>query len=104
MLERLYKTILDRKSHADADTSYVVKMINKGRKKIAQKLGEEAVETVIDAVANKRDGVISESADLLFHLTLLWADMGIEPKEVAKELERREGKSGIEEKNSRKKD
>ena len=97
----LFSTILERRATGDADHSYVAKLSAKGRPKIAQKLGEEAVETVIEAVRNNKDKVISESADMLFHLALLWADMDITPDDVAKELEQREGTSGIEEKRNR---
>ena len=76
--------------------------MQQGTHKIAQKLGEEAVETVIAAVAKDRAGIISESADLLFHWLLLLADSGIEVSEVMDELTRREGISGLDEKASRK--
>jgi phosphoribosyl-ATP pyrophosphohydrolase len=69
---------------------------------MCQKVGEEAAEVIIDAVADKKDGAISESADLLFHLTVLWSEMGIRPEEVFQKLEKRQGVSGIEEKKNRK--
>lgn len=102
-LENLYSTIEQRRKSGDANASYVAKLSAKGRAKMCQKLGEEAVETVIDAMIDKREGVIGESADLLFHLLVLWADMGITPQDVASELQRREGTSGIEEKTNRNK-
>lgn len=102
-LEKLYATILERRT-GNPEESYVAKLTSKGRKKMAQKLGEEAVETVIDAVANKPEGVVKESADLLFHLLVLWAEMGITPEEIAAELSRRDGISGIKEKNNRSKE
>jgi phosphoribosyl-ATP pyrophosphohydrolase len=79
----------------------VAKLSAKGRGKIAQKVGEEAVETVIAAMAADREGVVSESADLLFHLMLLLADLDIKLDDVLDELDRREGVSGIAEKASR---
>lgn len=97
----LFATILNRRESGDAEHSYVAKLSARGRGKIAQKLGEEAVETVIEAMRDDKEKVISESADLLFHLALLWADMGITPDDVADELQRREGTSGIEEKRNR---
>lgn len=100
-LDRLYKVVQERRK-ADPETSYIAKRMKQGTAKIAQKLGEEAVETVIAAVEKDRDGVISESADLLFHWLLLLADGGIEVSEVMKELERREGISGLDEKARRK--
>ncbi len=99
-IERLYQTVLARRA-ADPDSSYVAKLTAKGRQKIAQKVGEEGVETALAAVADDRAGIISESADLLFHLTVLWADAGITPADIAQELARREGVSGIAEKAAR---
>ncbi|MBJ7443840.1 MAG: phosphoribosyl-ATP diphosphatase [Sphingobium sp.] len=99
-LHQLEQTIRQRRS-ADPSTSYVAKLTARGRGKIAQKLGEEAVETVIAAMADDRDGVVGESADLLFHLLLLLADCDISLDDVCDELERREGVSGIAEKASR---
>ena len=100
-LDRLYKVVQERRK-ADPETSYIAKRMKQGTAKIAQKLGEEAVETVIAAVEKDRAGVINESADLLFHWLLLLADGGIEVSEVMKELERREGISGLDEKARRK--
>lgn len=102
-LEKLHATIIKRREKGDPDSSYVAKLAQKGRGKICQKLGEEAVETIVDAMADKKSGVVSESADLLFHLLMLWADMGVKPADVAAELQRREGTSGIDEKKNRKK-
>ena len=70
-------------------------------KSIPQKVGEEAVEVVIEAIRNKRERLIDESADLMYHLLVLWADARIDPKEVWDELCRREGVSGIAEKAAR---
>lgn len=100
VIGRLYDVIASRKD-GDAAASYTAKLFGKGTGKIAQKLGEEAVETVIAAVAKDRDGTVGESADLLYHLLVLWADAGIRPEDVLAELERREGTSGIAEKASR---
>jgi phosphoribosyl-ATP pyrophosphohydrolase len=102
-LERLEITIRERRT-ADPENSYVAKLTAKGRAKIAQKLGEEAVETVIAAMVDDREGVVSESADLLFHLAVLLADMGLSLDDVCGELDRREGVSGIVEKAARTKD
>ena len=100
ILRRLYDTIASRKG-ADPAASYTSKLFDGGTEKIAQKLGEEAVETVIAAVAKDRDATIGESADLLYHLLVAWADAGIAPEDVLTELERREGTSGLAEKASR---
>jgi phosphoribosyl-ATP pyrophosphohydrolase len=102
-LEKLEATIRNRRA-ADPAVSYVAKLCAKGRPKIAQKLGEEAVETVIAALSGNRDAVTGEAADLLFHLTVLLADLEIPLADVFAELERREGISGITEKASRKED
>ena len=100
-LERLYQSVVSRRS-ADTSSSWTAKLFSKGRQKIAQKVGEEAVEVVVDAVTDNKENVIKESADLLYHLTVLWADMGIVPGDVFGELKSREGISGIKEKASRK--
>ncbi len=100
ILSRLEEVINSRRG-GDVDKSYVAKLFHKGRKKIAQKVGEEGVETSLAAVMDDRLDVIAESADLLFHMMILWADMGISPDDVFDELARREGLSGIDEKNSR---
>jgi phosphoribosyl-ATP pyrophosphohydrolase len=97
----LFDTLKARKG-ADPEKSYTAKLFSRGRGKIAQKLGEEAVETVIAALSETPDHVVGESADLLYHLLVLWAECGIEPDQVWKELEGRIGTSGIEEKNARK--
>ncbi|MDO7834502.1 phosphoribosyl-ATP diphosphatase [Sphingobium sp. HBC34] len=99
-LHTLEQTIRQRRS-ADPSASYVAKLTARGRAKIAQKVGEEAVETVIAAMADDRDGAISESADLMFHLMLLLADMDVPFDAVLDELDRREGVSGIAEKAAR---
>lgn len=100
-LKRLENTIKERRV-SDPALSYVAKLRAKGRAKIAQKLGEEAVETVIAAMADDAKGVTSEAADLLFHLAVLLDDMGLSFDDVMAELDRREGVSGIDEKASRK--
>jgi len=102
-LQKLEATIRGRRG-ADPASSYVAKLFAKGRPKIAQKLGEEAVETVIAALSGDRDEVIGEAADLVFHLTVLLAELDIPLADVLAELERREGVSGLVEKASRPKD
>jgi phosphoribosyl-ATP pyrophosphohydrolase len=100
MLDRLYATIESRKG-ADPSTSYTAKLMARGRDKLAQKLGEEATEAVIEAVKGDRVKLVAESADLLYHLLALWATLGIKPTAVWDELARREGVSGIAEKAAR---
>ncbi|WP_020590455.1 phosphoribosyl-ATP diphosphatase [Kiloniella laminariae] len=101
ILDELYKVVLSRKGD-DASQSHTANLFSKGIHKISQKVGEEAVEVVIEAVAGPREGVISESADLLYHMMVLWAERGIQPAEVWSALEGRKGISGIAEKASRK--
>lgn len=102
-LNELYQTILERRK-GDPETSYVARQFQKGKGKIAQKLGEEAVELVIAALAESRDHAVKESADLMFHTLMLWASLGIEPDEVMAVLRERKGISGIAEKARRKDD
>ncbi len=99
-LDRLESVIASRIG-GDPAHSYVAKLHARGTAKIAQKVGEEAVECVIAAMADDRAGLIGESADLLFHLLLLLADRGIALDEVRGELARRDGLSGIAEKAAR---
>ena len=100
ILERLYNVIQSRKG-ADPETSHSARLLARGTPKIAQKFGEEAVECLIEAVAKRRDLLIGESADVLYHLIVLWFDAGVTPSDVWEELRRREGFSGIAEKASR---
>ena len=100
VLDRLWEIIQSRRG-ADPQTSYTARLFARGRAKIAQKLGEEAVEAVIEGVRDNPAALVGESADLLYHLLVLWAVAGVSPAEVAAELARREGKSGIEEKRAR---
>ena len=102
-LNRLEATIAARRN-ADPSASYVAKLHAGGLPKIAQKLGEEAVETVIAALSGDRAELVGEAADLLFHLTVLLDAKNVPLAEVFAELDRREGTSGIAEKAARKAD
>jgi phosphoribosyl-ATP pyrophosphohydrolase len=99
-LDRLYAVIAGRRG-GDAAKSYTAKLLAAGPGKMAQKLGEEAVETVIEAARGNASGIVAESADLLYHLLVLWAGAGIQPSQVWQALESRAGRSGIDEKKSR---
>lgn len=101
VLDRLFVTVQARKG-ADPETSYTAKLYSRGTAKIAQKVGEEAVEAILEAVRGDKAALAAESADLLYHLLVLWADLGLEPAEVWTRLAQREGTSGIDEKKSRK--
>lgn len=99
-LARLEATIAARRA-ADPDSSYVARLNAKGLKKIAQKLGEEATETVIAALVEDRAALVGEAADLIFHLVVLLNAKDVAIADVLAELERREGTSGIAEKAAR---
>jgi phosphoribosyl-ATP pyrophosphohydrolase len=99
-LSRLAETIAARRS-ADPETSWVARLHAKGVPTIARKLGEEALETVIAALNGSREELVGEAADTLFHLLVLLDAKGVSLHEVLAELERREGRSGIEEKAGR---
>ena len=101
VLDRLWATVEERRFSGNAETSHSARLLARGTAKVAQKLGEEAVETVIEAMTGNRAALIGESADLLYHLIVLWVDAGIRPEQVWAELVRREGISGIAEKASR---
>ena len=100
ILDRLAATIAARRG-ADAASSYTASLFARGRAKIAQKLGEEAVETVIAACGTADAAIVPEAADLLYHLFVLLADAGLTLDDVRAELARREGVSGHDEKASR---
>lgn len=101
VLDRLWGTVLSR-ADASPNESHSARLLSRGTEKVAQKFGEEAVECVIEAVAKHRTALIGESADVLYHLMVLWVDAGLRPEEVWTELSRREGMSGLTEKANRK--
>ena len=100
-LSRLEATVRERLDSGTADTSYVASLAAKGPAKIAQKLGEEAVETVIAALTEDRTALAGEATDLVFHLTVLLAERGLGWDAIAAELDRRDGVSGHAEKAAR---
>lgn len=100
VMHRLAATIAERR-YASPEESYVAKLMDKGKKKIAQKIGEEGVEVALALMQEKKENIVSESADLLFHLLVAWEHAGITAEEVAAELATREGKSGLIEKRNR---
>jgi len=100
VLDSLWSVVLSRRE-ADPASSHSARLLSRGRAKIAQKFGEEAVECLIEAVAGNRAQLIAESADVLYHLLVMWVDAGIAPHEVWAELQRRQGVSGIAEKAAR---
>ncbi len=100
VFDRLHATVVARRL-GDPAASYVAKLTAKGRAKIAQKLGEEAVECVIAAMQDDAAALTGEAADLMFHLSVLLADAGLGFDDVRAELQRREGVSGLAEKAGR---
>jgi len=114
-LDRLHATVAARRG-ADPEASYTARLLARGAPKIAQKLGEEAVEAVIEAVrlddarragaadgdeAAARQALVEESADLLYHLTVLWAALDVDPARVWTALDARRGRGGLDEKKAR---
>jgi phosphoribosyl-ATP pyrophosphohydrolase len=101
-IDRLFATIAARKAQGDSSASYTAKLLSEGVAKCAKKFGEEAVEAVLASVSGDKDHLAAESADVLYHLLVLWAAAGITPDEVYAALKKREGQSGLAEKASRK--
>ncbi len=95
--------VLEQRKNADAGSSYVAKLYSKGLDSILKKIGEEATETVMAAKDGDAEKIIYETADLWFHTMVLLAQQGLHPDDVLKELDRRFGLSGLEEKASREK-
>lgn len=100
VLDRLF-AIVDSRRGGDPASSYTARLFAEGRPKIARKTGEEAVEVVVAALTDRGERIAAESADLLYHLLVLWADAGLAPEDVWRELARREGVSGLAEKAAR---
>ena len=100
ILARLAATIAARKD-ADPETSWTAKLLSKGPEKCAAKFGEEAVEAIIEAARGDRDCLISEGADVLYHFLVMLTSRDVALEDVLAELARREGLSGIAEKNAR---
>lgn len=100
ILQAVYQVILDRKQNP-TENSYTASLMQKGIDKILKKIGEEATEVVIAAKGGKREEIVYETSDLVFHLLVLLGYCDIPPEDIFTELRRRFGMSGIEEKNSR---
>jgi phosphoribosyl-ATP pyrophosphohydrolase len=99
-LDKLFATIASRKG-ADPSQSYTAKLLAGGVEKCAKKFGEEATEAVIAAIQKDKTELAKESADVLYHLAVLWAASGLTPDDVYAVLKSREGQSGLEEKTAR---
>ena len=89
-LDQLQSVIRDRNG-ADPETSYTARLLASGTQRVAQKVGEEGVETALAAVAGDRDELLNESADLLYHLLVLLEERGASLGEVVAVLESRHG-------------
>ncbi len=100
-LPDLEAVVRARAADADPDSSYTASLIARGIDTMCKKVGEEATEVAIAAKGGEREQLVYESADLLYHLEVLWAATGVEPEQVYAELRRREGTSGIAEKAAR---
>ena len=100
VLDRLWSVVMSRRD-ADPTISHSARLLSRGTAKVAQKFGEEAVECLIEATSGTHEGLIAESADVLYHLLVLWVNANVRPDEVWAELQRREGVSGIAEKAAR---
>lgn len=96
-LERLHKSVVALQK-GDPAQSRTARLMRSGRAKIAKKMAEEAVEVVVDVMRGNREAAVRESADLLYHLVVLWAEAGIRPQDVWAEMDRRERLLGIAEK------
>ncbi len=101
-IDRLYETIASRKG-GNAKRSYTAQLLKRGTAQCAKKLGEEGVEAALAAVAGTRKELVEESADVLYHLLVVWAARGIKPKTVYEALDARRARSGLAEKKARKK-
>ncbi len=100
-IDRLFNQIQMRKL-ADPAKSYTAKLLSEGIAKCAKKVGEEGVEVAIAALANDPKARVEESADLLYHLCVLWVACGVDPADVYAELKAREDRSGLDSKAARK--
>ncbi|MEM9636875.1 MAG: phosphoribosyl-ATP diphosphatase [Pseudomonadota bacterium] len=99
-LQELFETIEARKS-ADPQSSWTAQLLSKGPEKCAEKFGEEAIEAIIEATKGDRERLTAEAADVLYHLLVMLAASGVTLDEVLRELQRRQGQSGIAEKAAR---
>jgi len=99
-LDRLAATI-DARAGADPEASWTAKLLARGPEKCAEKFGEEAVEAVIEAVRGDRARLTAEAADVLYHLLVMLRSRDVSLADVMAELERREGRSGLDEKAAR---
>lgn len=95
----LFKSLKER-AKKNNNSSYTSQLI-KNPDLLAKKIGEESAELIIDFIKRNKTGIINESADLLYHIFVVWISVGINPREIWDELSKRQSQSGIEEKKNR---
>ena len=100
VLDRIWSVVVSRRG-ASPEVSHSARLLSRGTAKVAQKFGEEAIECLIEATRGNPEALVAESADVLYHLMVMWVDGGVRPEDVWRELHRREGLSGVTEKASR---
>ena len=98
-LEKLFNDLLKKKT-SDKEYSYTSTLLT-NKNLLAKKIGEESIEVILEYLDNNKDKTIKESADLLYHLSVLWISVDVKPDDVWNELQNRRGKSGLDEKKSR---
>ena len=96
-IEALYESVLRRRGD-DPSLCRTARLFAQGRKKIGKKLGEEAVEVIVEFMKHRPAGVVRESVDLIYHLAVLWAEIGVSPRDVWDEMDRRTAMLGLAEK------
>ena len=99
-LEKLFD-LIESRAQVDPNTSWTAKLLAKGPEKCAEKFGEEAVEAIIEVIKNDRIKIVAEAADVLFHLLVMLKSRDVKLADVMEELEKRQGQSGLQEKDSR---
>ena len=87
--------VIEQRRGSEPEESYVARTFSRGQEHVAKKVGEEGVEVALAGALGDKKGVVSESADLLFHLLMLWSATGVAPAEVFDELSKRRGVSGL---------
>ena len=98
-LEKLFNDLLKKKKY-DKEISYTSSLLE-DKNLLAKKVGEESIEVILEYLADNKKNVIKESADLLYHLSVMWISVNVKPVDVWNELQKRKGTSGIDEKNNR---
>ena len=99
-LEKLFD-LIESRAQVDPQTSWTAKLLAKGPEKCAEKFGEEAVEAIIEVIKDDRIKIVAEAADVLFHLLVMLKSRDVKLADVMEELEKRQGQSGLQEKDSR---